>query len=102
VALTLLLDPEVRPHSVIVLTDQTRIEGSYVTSDSNSVLLRFQERGEPPRPLILRRSDAPAGAAGKGPYVLPAARSLFGWIVGTDFTCFPPDRRTARRHSSLF
>jgi hypothetical protein len=97
--------PEVRPHAVVILTDQRRIEGSYVSSDSNSVLIRFRKGVRQPQLLILRREDVARVLLEKGTYVFRAEKSLFGRIFNVDFSCIPPECRTGDSRvgiSSLF
>jgi len=97
--------PEVRPHAVVVLTDQRRIEGSYVSSDSNSVLIRFRKPGRQPQLLILKRDDVEQVLLEKGTYVFPAEESLFDRIFDADFACIPPECRAGDSRvgiSSLF
>lgn len=97
--------PEVRPHALVILTDHRRIEGSYVTSDSNSVLIRFRKPGRQPQLLILKRDDVEQVLLEKGTYVFPAEESIFGRIFGLDFACIPPECRAGDSRvgiSSLF
>lgn len=97
--------PEVRPHALVILTDERRIEGSYVTSDSNSVLIRFRKPGQQPQLLILKRDDVEQILLEKGTYIFPAEKSLFGSIFNTDFACIPPECRAGDSRvgiSSLF
>jgi dipeptidyl aminopeptidase/acylaminoacyl peptidase len=97
--------PEVRPHAWVVLTDHRRIEGSYVSSDSDQVLIRFRKPGRQPQLLILKRGDVERVLLEKGTYVFPAEESLFGWIFDADFACIPPECRAGDSRlgiSSLF
>jgi|GEM_PF-2795745 len=97
--------PEVRPHVLVTLTDQRRIEGSYVSSDSNSVLIRFRKPGRQPQLLILKRDDVEQLLLEKGQYLFPREKSLFGRILNTDFACIPPECRAGDSRvgiSSLF
>ncbi len=97
--------PEVRPHAVVILTDQRRIEGSYVSSDSNSVLIRFRKGVRQPQLLILKREDVARVLLEKGTYIFPTEKSLFGRTFNVDFSCIPPECRTGDSRvgiSSLF
>jgi len=97
--------PEVRPHVQVVLTDHRKIEGSYVSSDSNSVLIRFRRAGRQPQLLILKREDVEQVLLEKGTYIFPPEKSLFGRIFDTDFACIPPECRAGDSRvgiSSLF
>lgn len=97
--------PEVRPHALVILTDQRRIEGSYVSSDSNSVLIRFRKPGRQPQLLILKRGDVAQVLLEKGTYIFPADESLFGRIFNVEFACIPPECRAGDSRvgiSSLF
>jgi hypothetical protein len=97
--------PEVRPHVLVVLTDQRRIEGSYVSSDSNSVLIRFRKPHKQPQLLVLKRENVEELLLEKGTYIFPAAKSLFGSIFQTDFACIAPECRAGDSRvgiSSLF
>lgn len=97
--------PEVRPDAWVILTDQRKIKGAYVSSDSNSVLIRFRKRGQQPRLLILKRDDVERVLLEKGTYVFPAEKSLFGRIFNTEFACIPPECRAGDSRvgiSSLF
>jgi hypothetical protein len=97
--------PEVRPQAVVVLTDQRRIEGSYVSSDSDQVLIRFRKPGRQPQLLILKRGDVERVLLEKGTYVFPAEESLFGRLFDVDFACIPPECRAGDSRvgiSSLF
>ena len=84
--------PEVRPHVLVVLTDKREIEGSYVASDSDSILIRFRKQQQP-QLLILKRSNVEELLLEKGTYVFPAAKSLFGSVFQTDFACIAPECR---------
>jgi hypothetical protein len=86
--------PEVRPHALVTLTDQRRIEGSYVSSDSSSVLIRFRKPGRQPQLLVLKREDVEQVLLEKGTYIFPTEKSLFGQIFNVDFSCIPPECRT--------
>lgn len=97
--------PEVRPHALVILTDQRQIEGSYVSSDSNSVLIRFRKPRRQPQLLVLKRGDVEQLLLEKGTYIFPTAKSLFGAIFHTDFACIPPECRAGDSRvgiSSLF
>jgi hypothetical protein len=97
--------PEVRPHALVVLTNNHRIEGSYVSSDSNSVLIRFRKPGRLPQLLILKRDDVKQVLLRKGTYIFPAEESLFGRIFGVELACIPPECRAGDSRvgiSSLF
>lgn len=96
--------PEVRPHALVILNDQSQVEGSYVTSDSNSVLIRFRSGGRP-KLLILRRDDVKRIQLEKDPYVFSTDQSLFGWVFDAEFACIPPECRAGDSRvgiSSLF
>ncbi len=96
--------PEVRPHVLVTLTDR-KIEGAYISSDSNSVLIRFRKLGRRPQLLILKREDVEQMLLEKGTYIFPAESSVFGWIFNTDFSCIPPECRAGDSRvgiSSLF
>jgi hypothetical protein len=97
--------PEVRPHALVILTDQRRIEGSYVSSDPNSVLIRFRRAGQQPQLLVLKREDVERVLLEKGTYIFPTEKSLFGRVFNVDFSCIPPECRTGDSRvgiSSLF
>jgi hypothetical protein len=97
--------PEVRPHALVTLTDQRRIDGSYVSSDSNSVLIRFRKPGRQPQLLVLKREDVEQVLLEKGTYIFPTEESIFGRIFNVDFSCIPPECRTGESRvgiSSLF
>jgi hypothetical protein len=97
--------PEVRPHALVTLTDQRRIEGSYVSSDSSSVLIRFRKPGRQPQLLVLKREDVEQVLLEKGTYIFPTEESIFGRIFNADFSCIPPECRTGNSRvgiSSLF
>jgi hypothetical protein len=97
--------PEVRPHVLVILTDQRQIEGSYVSSDSNSVLIRFRKPHRQPQLLVLKRDDVEQLLLEKGTYIFPSAKSLFGAIFDTEFACIPPECRAGDSRvgiSSLF
>ena len=85
--------PEVRPHALVVLTGEREIEGSYVSSDSDSVLIRFRKPGRQPQLLILEREDVERVLLEKGTYVFPAEDSIFGRLLGVDFACIAPECR---------
>jgi hypothetical protein len=97
--------PEVRPKVLVTLTDQRQIEGSYVSSDSNSVLIRFRKPGRQPQLLILKRDDVKRMLLEKGTYIFPTEKSLFGRIFNAEFACIPPECRAGDSRvgiSSLF
>jgi hypothetical protein len=97
--------PEVRPHVLVILTNQREIKGSYVSSDSNSVLIRFRKLHQQPQLLVLKRENVEELLLEKGTYVFPAAKSLFGSIFQTDFACIAPECRAGDSRvgiSSLF
>lgn len=97
--------PEVRPHVEVILTNERRIEGSYVSSDSNSVLIRFRKPGRQPQLLILKRGDVEQVLLEKGTYIFPAEKSIFGRIFNAEFACIPPECRAGDSRvgiSSLF
>jgi hypothetical protein len=97
--------PEVRPHVLVTLTNQRTIEGSYVSSDSTSVLIRFRKPHLQPQLLVLKRSDVEELLLEKGTYIFPTTKSLFGEIFHTDFACIPPECRAGDSRvgiSSLF
>ncbi len=97
--------PEVRPRVLVTLTNQREIEGSYVSSDSNSVLIRFRKPHQQPQLLVLKRSDVEQLLLEKGTYIFPTTKSLFGAIFHTDFACIPPECRAGDSRvgiSSLF
>jgi hypothetical protein len=98
--------PEVRPHALVILTNGDEITGSYVTSDSNSVLIRFRQEGhEQPQLLILKRDDVEQVLLEKGTYVFPAEESIFGRIFNVEFACILPECRAGESRvgiSSLF
>ncbi len=97
--------PEVRPHVLVVLTDQREIEGSYVASDSDSVLIRFRKPHQQPQLLIVKRASVEELVLEKGTYIFPAAKSLFGSIFQVDFACIAPECRAGDSRvgiSSLF
>jgi hypothetical protein len=86
--------PEVRPHALVILTSGDKVEGSYVTSDSNSVLIRLgKERGRQARLLILKRDEVERVQLEKGTYVFLAEESLFGRIFDVEFACILPECR---------
>lgn len=96
--------PEVRPHALVILNDQSQIEGSYVTSDSNSVLIRRRIDGRP-KLLILRRDEVDRILLEKDSYVFPTDQSLFGLAFNAEFSCIPPECRAGDSRvgiSSLF
>lgn len=84
--------PEVRPHALVLLKDQPPVEGSYVNSDSDSVLIRLREGGRP-KLMILKRDDVERILLEKDSYVFPTDQSVIGWIFGADFACIPPECR---------
>ncbi len=97
--------PEVRPHALVILTNQRKIKGSYVSSDSNSVLIRFRKLHQQPQLLVLKRENVEELLLEKGIYIFPAAKSLFGSIFQTDFSCIAPECRAGDSRvgiSSLF
>lgn len=97
--------PEVRPHVRVVLTDGRQIEGSYVSSDSSSVLIRFRKPPRQPQLLVLKREDVEQLLLEKGAYVFPSAESIFGTVLDVDFSCIPPECRAGDSRvgiSSLF
>lgn len=97
--------PEVRPHVLVILKNQRQIEGSYVSSDSNSVLIRFRKPHGQPQLLVLKRDEVEQLLLEKGTYIFPTAESLFGRIFHTDFACIPPECRAGDSRvgiSSLF
>jgi hypothetical protein len=86
--------PETRAHVFVTLRDQQRvIQGSYVGSDSDTVLVRQRLPHRQPQLLILNRSDVARIQLEKGSYVFPTAESLFGTIFDTNFACIPPECR---------
>ncbi|HEU5253078.1 MAG TPA: hypothetical protein VFU16_07125 [Solirubrobacterales bacterium] len=86
--------PEVRPHALVILDDGREFPGSYVTSDSSSVLIRFRKEGrEHPQLLILKREDVEQVLLEKDPYVFPTEESLFGRIFNVEFACILPECR---------
>jgi hypothetical protein len=97
--------PEVRPDAVVILTDHREtIKGSYVSSDSNSVLIRRREAGRP-QLVILKRADVEQVLLEKGRYAFPTEDSIFGQIFNLDFACIPPECRASGSRlgiSSLF
>jgi hypothetical protein len=97
--------PEVRPHVQVTLTNQRQIEGSYVSSDSNSVLIRFRKPGRQPQLLVLKREDVEQLVLERGTYIFPTANSLFDTVFHTNFACIPPECRAGDSRvgiSSLF
>jgi hypothetical protein len=97
--------PEVRPHALVILTDHRKIEGSYVSSDADSVLIRFRKPGLQPQLLILKREDVDQILLEKGTYIFPAEESIFGMVFNTDFACIAPECRAGDSRvgiSSLF
>lgn len=84
--------PEVRPHALVLLKDQPPVEGSYVNSDSDSVLIRLRIDGGP-KLMILKRDDVERILLEKDSYVFPADQSIIGWAFGADFACIPPECR---------
>lgn len=96
--------PEVRPTVRITLTDKRQFEGSYISSDSNSVLIRYGKRGRA-KLVIFKRDDVERILLEKGTYVFPAEKSLFGRIFNAEFACIPPECRAGDSRvgiSSLF
>lgn len=96
--------PEVRPHALVILKDKPSVEGSYIASDSDSVLIRRRIDGRP-KLLILKRGDVEQILLERDPYVFRTDRSLFGWVFGTEFACIPPECRAGDSRvgiSSLF
>jgi hypothetical protein len=85
--------PEVRPHVLVILTNQRQIEGSYVSSDSNSVLIRFRKPHRQPQLLVLKRENVEELLLEKGTYIFPSAKSIFGAIFQVEFACIPPECR---------
>ena len=85
--------PEVRPHVLVILTDNRPITGSYVSSDSNSVLIRFRKPGRQPQLLILKREDVKQVLLEKGTYVFLPDKSLIGRLFDVEFACIPPECR---------
>jgi hypothetical protein len=86
--------PEVRPNVLVVLTNNHQIKGSYVSSDSNSVLIRFRKPGRlQPQLLILKRDDVKKVLLRKGTHVFLAEESLFGRIFDVELACIPPECR---------
>lgn len=96
--------PEVRPHALVLLKDQPAVEGSYVNSDSDSVLIRLRIDGRP-KLMILKRDDVERILLEKDSYVFPTDQSLLGRAFGADFACIPPECRSGDSRvgiSSLF
>lgn len=87
--------PEVRPHAQVILTgNRPPITGSYISSDSNSVLIRFRKRGrQQAQLLILKRDEVEQVLLEKGTYIFLAEESLFGRIFSVEFACIPPECR---------
>jgi hypothetical protein len=97
--------PEVRPHVLITMTDGRKVKGSYVSSDSDEVLVRFRHGDLQPQLLILDRDEVKNMLLEKGQYVFPAEESLFGRIFGVNFACIAPECRAGDSRvgiSSLF
>jgi hypothetical protein len=97
--------PEVRPHVLVTLTHHRTVKGSYVSSDSDEVLIRFKHGELQPQLLILDRDEVENMLLEKGQYVFPPEESLFGRITGLDFSCIAPECRAGDSRvgiSSLF
>ncbi|HVQ57344.1 MAG TPA: hypothetical protein VMS60_00415 [Solirubrobacterales bacterium] len=97
--------PEVRPLVRVTLTDERHFEGSYVSSDSNSVLIRYRNKPGQAKLLIIKRDDVERILLEKGSYIFQAEQSLFGRIFGAEFACIPPECRAGDSRvgiSSLF
>lgn len=84
--------PEVRPHAVVILKDHREVKGSYIDSDSTSVLLRLRIGGQP-KLMILRRDEVERILLERDSYVFPTEKSLVGVVFGADFACIPPECR---------
>jgi hypothetical protein len=94
IAAVVLTGARQRAHVFVTLKDQQRvIKGSYVGSDSDTVLVRQRLPDRQPQLLILNRSDVARIQLEKGSYVFPTAESLFGTIFDTNFACIPPECR---------
>ncbi|HEX5984078.1 MAG TPA: hypothetical protein VFY69_07730 [Solirubrobacterales bacterium] len=86
--------PEVRPHALVVLTNDHEITGAYISSDSSSVLIRRRAHGRRrPQLLILKRDDVEKVLLRRGDHVFPADESLFGRVFDVGFACIPPECR---------
>jgi hypothetical protein len=88
--------PEVRPNVRVTLTDGRTFKGSYVSSDSNTVLIRFRKHDQRPKLLIIKRDAVERMLLRKGTYIFEAEKSLFGQIFNTDFSCIPPECRAGK------
>ena len=96
--------PEVRPHVLVTLTDR-KIEGAYISSDSNSVLIRFRKLGRRPQLLILKREDVEQMLSRREPTSSQRrARSLAGSSTPTSLasprSVAPAIRASGSRHCS--
>lgn len=97
--------PEVRPLVRVTLTDERWFKGSYISSDSNSVLIRYRKRPGQAKLLIFKRDDVERILLEKGTYAFPAEKSLFGRLFNAEFACIPPECRAGDSRvgiSSLF
>ena len=97
--------PETRAHVYVTLTSQRLIEGSYIGSDSNSVLVRINNPARQPQLLVLNRSEIAGMRLERGSYIFPTASSVFGDLFGVQFACIPPECRAGDARvgiSSLF
>ncbi|HEX2097107.1 MAG TPA: hypothetical protein VHF50_07055 [Solirubrobacterales bacterium] len=90
---------EPRPGAIIQLVRGDAIEGTYVASDSNTILMRVgRTEDSPPRLIVLRKDDVKKVELWKSPFVFERAPSLvdkaaaiFGW--DPEFSCIPPECR---------
>ncbi|MDQ2631920.1 MAG: hypothetical protein M3Y75_13255 [Actinomycetota bacterium] len=98
--------PEVRPHALVILNNDHRIPGSYISSDSSSILIRYRKPGRrQPQLLILKRDDVKRVLLRKGEHVFEVEDSLFGRLFNVEFACIPPECRAGDSRlgiSSLF
>jgi hypothetical protein len=85
--------PDTRAHVYLTLTSRHQVDGSYIGSDSDEVLVRVRRPPNEPQLLILDRSEIAAMRLEKGSYIFPTASSLFGDVLGLNFACIPPECR---------
>jgi hypothetical protein len=93
--------PQPRPHARITLVSNNKLmEGGYIASDSDKVLVKVHgSGGNPPKLVVLNRDQFREIQMETSPPIPPLATSLFEKAIDLAipkvyFTCIPPECRT--------
>jgi hypothetical protein len=95
--------PPPRPQARITLVSNNKLmEGSYIASDSDKVLVKMHgSGGNPPKLVVLNRDQFREIQMNTSPPIPPLATSLFEKAIdlaipNVYFTCIPPECRTGK------